>query len=66
MDFSIVVFAFRRATLDLKDPLDPLARRDPKETVVTLDPLVALVRWVLLDPQELPERRVAQVPMVPL
>lgn len=53
-----------RATLDLPDPLDPLARRDPKETVVRLDLLVALVRLVLLDPQELLERRVALVPMV--
>lgn len=53
-----------RATLDLLDLLDLLARRDPKETVVTLDLLVALVRWVLLDPQEFLERRVALVPMV--
>lgn len=53
-----------RATLDLLDLLDLLARRDPKETVVTLDLLVALVKWVLLDPQEFLERRVALVPMV--
>lgn len=53
-----------RATLDLLDLLDLLARRDPKETVVTLDLLVALVRWVLQDPQEFLERRVALVPMV--
>lgn len=52
-----------RATPDLLDPLDLLARRDLKETVVRLDLLVALVRWVLLDPQELLERRVALVPM---
>lgn len=52
-----------RATLDLLDPLDLPARRDLKETVVRLDLLVALVRWVLLDPQELLERRVALVPM---
>lgn len=50
-----------RATLDLPDPLDQLARRDPKETVVRLDLLVALVRWVHLDPQDLLERRVALV-----
>lgn len=66
MVFSIVVIAFHRATLDLPDPLDLLARRDPKETVVTLDLLVALVRWVLLDPQEFLERRVAPVLMVHL
>lgn len=52
-----------RATPDLLDPLDLLARRDLKETVVRLDLLVALVRWVPLDPQELLERRVALVPM---
>ena len=53
-----------RATLDLPDPLDQVARRDLKETVVRLDLLVALVRWVLLDPQDLLERRVALVPRV--
>lgn len=55
---------FLRATLDLPDPLDQLARRDPKEIVVRLDLLDAPVRWVLLDPQEFLERRVALVPMV--
>lgn len=33
--------------------------------MVRLDLLVALVKWVLLDPQEFLERRVALVPMVP-
>lgn len=55
---------FCRVTPDLLDPLDPPARRDPKETVVTPDLLVALVKWVLLDPQELLARRVAPVLMV--
>lgn len=50
-----------RATLDPPDPLDHLARRDLKETVVTLDLLVALVSLVLLDPQDLLERRVTLV-----
>lgn len=54
-----------RATLDLPDPLDLVARKDPKETVVRLDLLVVLVRSVLLDPQEFQERRVALVLMVP-
>lgn len=54
-----------RATPDLPDPLEALAKRDPKETVVRLDLLVALVRSVLLDPQDLLERRVALVPRVP-
>lgn len=58
--------SLHRATLDLPDPLDPLARKDPKETVVRLDPLVALVRLVLLDPQDLLERRVALALMVHL
>ena len=53
-----------RATLDHPDPLDPLARRESKETVVRQDRPVALVRSVLLDLQESPERRVALVPMV--
>lgn len=52
-----------RATLDLPDLLDQLARRDPKETVVRPDLLVALVKLVLQDPQDLLERRVAPVPM---
>lgn len=55
---------FCRVTPDLLDPLDPLARRDPKETVVTPDLLAALVKWVLLDPQEFLARRVAPVLMV--
>lgn len=41
-----------------------MVKRDPKETVVRLDLLVALVSWVLLDPQALLERRVALVPKV--
>lgn len=53
-----------RVTLDLPELLDQLARRDPRETVVRLDLLVALVSWVLLDPQDLLERRVALVLMV--
>ncbi len=53
-----------RATLDLPDPLDLVARRDPKEIVVRLDLLVALVKLELLDPQDLLERRVALVPRV--
>lgn len=56
----------KRATLDQPDPLDLAAKRDPKETVVIPDLLVALERWALLEPQELLERRVALVPMVPL
>lgn len=56
----------KRATPDLLDPLDPLAKKDPKETVVIPDLLAAPERWVLLEPLELPERRVALVPMVPL
>lgn len=55
-----------RATPDLPDPSDPLAKRDPKETVVIPDLLVAPVRWAPLEPQEFPERRVAPAPMVPL
>lgn len=51
--------------LDPPDPLDLVAKRDPKETVVRLDLLVALVRWALLDPQEFLERRVALVLKVP-
>lgn len=61
---SSVWYSPHRATLDLLDPLDLVAKRDPKETVVRLDLLVALVSWVLLDPQELLERRVALVPKV--
>lgn len=56
----------KRATLDQPDPLDLAAKREPKETVVIPDLLVALERWALLEPQELLERRVALVPMVPL
>lgn len=60
--FQAVLYFFpHRATLDLPDLLDHLARRDPKETVVRLDLLVALVRLVPLDPQDLLERRVAPV-----
>lgn len=54
---------FLRVTLDPPDLPDPLARRDPKETVVKPDPLVVLVRWVLLEPLDLLERRVAKVLM---
>lgn len=53
-----------RETLDLPESLDLLAKKDPKETVVTLDLSVALVSLELLDLQDLPERRVALVVMV--
>lgn len=55
------MFPRHRETLELPDPVDQLERKDPKETVVRLDLLVALVRWVHLDPQEVLERRVALV-----
>lgn len=55
-----------RATLDLLDLPDPLARKDPRETVVRLDLLVALVRSALLEPLDLLARRVALVLMAPL
>ena len=44
MVFSSVVLLLHRATLDLPDPMDLLARRDPKEIVGRLDLLDALVR----------------------
>lgn len=53
----------RRATLDPLDLADPLARKVPKETVVTLDLLVALARLALLVPLDLLARRVALVVM---
>lgn len=53
----------RRATLDLLDLPDQLARKDPKETVVRLDLLVALARLALLEPLDLLGRRVALVLM---
>lgn len=53
----------RRATLDPLDLPELLARKDPKETVVKLDLLVALARWALLEPQDLLARRVALVLM---
>lgn len=53
----------RRATLDPLDLPDPLARKDPKETVVILDLLVALARLALLEPLDLLARRVALVLM---
>lgn len=56
----------RRETLDLLDLPDPLARKDPKETVVRLDLLVALARLALLEPLDLLARRVALVLMAPL
>lgn len=59
-----MLYSSYRATLDLLDLLDPLAKRESKETVVRLDLLVALARWVLLDPQDLLEKRVALVPRV--
>ena len=55
-----------RETLALLEPPEPVARKDPKETVERPDLQVALVRWELLDPQDLPERRVAPVVMDPL
>lgn len=68
MSFPGIIFKSpcpsHRVTLDLLELLDQLVRRDPKETVVRLDLLVALVSWVLLDPQDLLERRVALVLMV--
>lgn len=50
-----------RVTLDPPDLPDPLARKDPKETVVRPDLLVALARWALLEPLDLLARRVAKV-----
>lgn len=53
----------RRATLDPLDLPDPLARKDPKETVVILDLLVALARLALLELLDHLARRVALVLM---
>lgn len=59
-------YSTKRATLDQPDLLDLVEKREPKETVVIPDLLVAPERWVLLESQEFLERRVALVPMVPL
>lgn len=50
-----------RVSLDLTDLPDPVERKDPKETVVTPDLPVALVRLEPLEPPDLLVRRVALV-----
>lgn len=55
-----------RELLDHLDPSDPLAKTEQGEDVVRPALLVALVRLVLLDPQDLPERRDLPALMVPL
>lgn len=64
MVFISAILHLHRVTPEPLVLLDLLARRDPKETVERLDLLVALVRWVPLDPQVPLERRVAPVLMV--
>lgn len=54
-----------RELLDHLDPSDLLARMALEELVVRLALLVALGRLVLLEPQDLLERRDPLVPMVP-
>lgn len=64
--YLALCYSTTRATPDQPDPLDPPAKKEPKETVVTPDLLVAPERWALLEPQEILARRVALVPLVPL
>lgn len=55
-----------RELLDHLDPSDPLAKMAQGEHVVRPALLVALVRLVLLEPQDLLERRDLLALMVPL
>lgn len=60
------ILLLHRETLAQLDLPDLVARKDPRVTVERLDLLVALVKWVLLDPPALLERREPLVVMEPL
>lgn len=64
MTYTTPLHTFRDL-VDHPDPSDPLAKMAQGELAVRPVLLVALVRVVLLDPQDLPERRDLLVLMVP-